>query len=43
MQSDDFQQITVRVEGMGSHQKGDVLYLNFDNSNVHMFKNGKRI
>ena len=43
MQSDDFQQITVRVEGMGSHQKGDVLYLNFDNSNVHMFKDGKRI
>ena len=43
MQSDDFQQITVRVEGMGSHQKGDVLYLNFDKSNVHMFKDGKRI
>ena len=43
MQSEDGQQITVRVEGMGSHQKGEVFYLDFDKSNVHMFKNGKRI
>jgi multiple sugar transport system ATP-binding protein len=43
MQSEDDQQITVRVEGMGSHQKGEVFYLDFDKSNVHMFKNGKRI
>ena len=43
MQSEDGQQIMVRVEGMGSHQKGEVFYLDFDKSNVHMFKNGKRI
>ena len=43
MQSEDDQQITVRVEGMGYHQKGEILYLDFDESNVHKFKDGKRI
>ncbi len=43
MQSEDHQKITVRVEGMGSHEKGAVLFLDFDKSNVHMFKDGKRI
>ena len=43
MQSEDYQQITVRVEGMGSHKKGEVMFLDFDEANVHMFKDGKRV
>jgi ABC-type sugar transport system ATPase subunit len=43
MQSEDYQKITVRVEGMGSHKKGEVMFLDFDEANVHMFKDGKRV
>ena len=43
MQSEDYQQITVRVEGMGSHKKGEILFLDYDEANVHMFKDGKRV
>ncbi|MDB2589437.1 ATP-binding cassette domain-containing protein [Candidatus Thioglobus sp.] len=43
MQSEDDQKITVRVEGMGSHKKGEVMFLDFDEANVHMFKDGKRV
>ncbi|MDB3892725.1 ABC transporter ATP-binding protein [Candidatus Thioglobus sp.] len=43
MQSEDDQKITARVEGMGSHKKGEVMFLDFDEANVHMFKDGKRV
>jgi multiple sugar transport system ATP-binding protein len=43
MQSEDYQQITVRVEGMGSHKKGEIFFLDYDEVNVHMFKDGKRV
>ena len=43
IQTEDYQQIIVRMEGMGTHKKGETLFLDYDDRNVHMFKNGKRV
>tara|TARA_B100001105_G_C22319404_1_gene411817 strand:+ start:68 stop:1063 length:996 start_codon:yes stop_codon:yes gene_type:complete len=41
--TEDHQQIIVRKEGMISFEKGKKLFLDYDDSNLHMFKEGKRV
>jgi ABC-type sugar transport system ATPase subunit len=41
--TEDHQQIIVRKEGMISFEKGKKLFLDYDDCNLHMFKDGKRV
>jgi len=43
--TEDFQRIVVRKEGLDSHTfvKGEVLFIDYDDTHLHMFKDGKRV
>ncbi len=41
--TEDYQKIVVRKEGIKSFEKGEVLFLDYDNTHLHMFKDGKRV
>ena len=41
--TEDYQKIVVRKEGIKSFEKGEVLFLDYDDTHLHMFKDGKRV
>jgi len=41
--TEDYQKIVVRKEGIKSFEKGEVLFLDYDDIHLHMFKDGKRV
>ena len=41
--TEDYQKIVVRKEGIESFEKGEVLFLDYDDIHLHMFKDGKRV
>ena len=42
-ETEDYQKIVVRKEGIKSFEKGEVLFLDYDDTQLHMFKDGKRV
>lgn len=41
--TEDYQKIVVRKEGIKSFEKGEALFLDYDDTHLHMFKDGKRV